>query len=63
MTDGKLNYEDTMEGIENYFPHELKEDTRNAFENCKDVDHMDSCETAYLLTQCLLKEHPKLFLP
>lgn len=63
MTNGKLNYEDTVQGIESYFPHELKNDTRTAFENCKHVDHMDGCEAAYLLTSCLLKEHPKLFFP
>lgn len=63
MTDGKLNLQNAMDGIETYFPHDLKKDTSSAFQNCKHIDHVENCEAAYLLYECLLKELPTIFFP
>lgn len=63
MTNGKFNLQNTMDGIEIYFPHDLKKDTSSAFENCKHIAHVKKCEAAYLLSECILKEHPTIFFP
>lgn len=63
MTDGKLNLQNTMDGIDSYFPQELKKDTSSAFENCKHIAHVENCEVAYLLSECLFKEFPTIFFP
>lgn len=63
MTDGKFNLQNTMDGIDSYFPHDLKKDTNSAFEKCKHIAHEKHCEAAYLLSKCLLKELPTIFFP
>ena len=63
MTEGKLNLQNAMDGIDSYFPHDMKKDTSSAFENCKNISHVDNCDAAYLLSKCLLKEHPTIFFP
>ncbi len=61
MIEGKLNLQNAMDGIDSYFPDDMKKDTVSAFENCKDIAHVENCEAAYLLSECLLKEHPTMF--
>lgn len=61
MKKGKLLYDAVIKSIDTLMPEEMRADTRNAIESCKDeISGMkDSCEAGFKLLQCFHPKNPR----